>query len=417
VDDPEVLIVGAGVAGLSAARALTRSGRSVTILESRSRIGGRIYTVHDPLYPVPVDLGAEFVHGKHPQIWSSIESGRLSAFELTADHVFADHGRVQESGWAEMHRILDGLTAAPEQSFQQYVESADASPDAKRSAVAFVEGFNAARQERISVRSLAESEAACDRIDGSRNFRILGGYGGLVDRLWSEIDPDRCDISLGVRVETVEWQPGEVRITAGGRRFTAPRAIVTVPLGVLQSGAIRFDPEPPTLRDACAALETGSAVRIVMRFRRAFWEENPGLRDAGFLQVEHPFMGIWWTALPVRAPVLTGWCGGPRAEAAPSNPADWVSPALDSLASLTGVPVSTLSADLQAWRAHNWSTDPDSRGAYSYVGVGGLDALRRFGDPIEDTLYFAGEAVDSDGHIGTVHGAMASGERAARLLQ
>jgi monoamine oxidase len=127
-------------------------------------------------------------------------------------------------------------------------------------------------------------------------------------------------------------------------------------------------------------------------------------------------MSVWWTGLPVQVPVITGWCGGPCAEAAPPNPADWIPRTLESLAALTGIRAAALAADLETWHAHNWSSDPYSCGAYSYVGVGGLPAYERFGDPIDDTLYFAGEAVATGGHIGTVHGALASGERAANRI-
>jgi monoamine oxidase len=417
VDDPEVLIAGAGVAGLAAARALTQAGRRVVILEARDRIGGRIHTLHDPIFPVPVELGAEFIHGRPPEIWRLVEAGELPALELTAPNVLAENGQARESSWDESEPILSGLSTVPEQSFRQYIDGLNAPPGAKRAAAGFVEGFNAARQERISVRSLAEEEEASERIDGGRQFRLVGGYRRLVDWFRSGINPGLFDVRLNAPVEAIEWKRGSVRLTAGGRRFTAPRAIVTVPLGVLQSGAIRFDPEPPVLRDACLALEMGSALRIVMRFPRPFWEDNPALRDAGFLQVEHPFISVWWTALPVRAPVLTAWCGGPCAEAAPSDPAGWIPGALDSLSRLTGVSTETLTGELREWRAHNWSADPWSRGAYSYVRAGGVPAHRRFGEPVEDTLYFAGEAVDTGGYIGTVHGAIASGERAAGLIQ
>ena len=141
------------------------------------------------------------------------------------------------------------------------------------------------------------------------------------------------------------------------------------------------------------------------------------MANAAWLQSEDPFIGIWWSSLPVRAPVIVAWCGGPRAEAAPPDPAAWVPLALDALARLTGLPAEMLAGELQSWHAHNWSADPYSKGAYSYVRVGGVPAHQRFGDPVEDTLYFAGEAVNAEGHIGTVHGAIASGERAASLLQ
>lgn len=412
----DVLIIGAGAAGVAAARALTRSGLSVTILEARERIGGRIHTIRDPLYPIPVDLGAEFIHGRPPEIFRDVESGRLPAYEIMGSHVFVDNGRVKQTNWDETEAILSGMADAPEQSFREYVETRGASPEARRAAAGFIEGFNAARQERISVQSLALGEAASKQIEGDRNFRIAGGYDKLVESMWKEIDASRREIFLGMRVEQIAWKRGDVRVAAAGRQFQAGRAIVTLPLGVLQAGSVRFDPEPAILQPALEALEMGSAARIVMRFRRPFWEDNEELRHAAFLHGDDPWMPVWWTALPMRAPLITGWSGGPRAESAQSDPADWVARSLESLGRLLGRPATELEPELQSWRAHNWLSDPYSCGAYSYVRVGGVAAQRRFGEPVEDTLYFAGEAVNSDGHIGTVHGAIASGERAANSI-
>jgi phytoene dehydrogenase-like protein len=126
VPQTDVLIVGAGAAGLSAARVLTQAGLHVTVLEARGRIGGRIHTLDDPLWPVPVELGAEFIHGRPPEIWREVESGRLAALEMTAGHVFVRDGRVEPGDWEEAERILSGLAHAPEQSFRDYVEQVPA---------------------------------------------------------------------------------------------------------------------------------------------------------------------------------------------------------------------------------------------------------------------------------------------------
>jgi monoamine oxidase len=406
VSATDVLIVGAGAAGLSAARALTRAGLHVVILEARHRIGGRIHTLDDPLSPVPIELGAEFIHGRPPEIWSYVESGRFPALELTAPFLHVRNGHVEDGDWQATDRILNGMADAPEQSFRDYVASVDAPSDACGAAVGYVEGFNAARAELISIRSLAAAP------DDDRNFRPVHGYASLIEILRRELGPAR--IALATPISRVEWGRGRVRITAAnGRVFEAPRAIVTAPLGVLQSGAIRFDPEPAILRDACRGLVMGHAARLVLRFQGPVWEEREELRDAGFLLSGGPFPPTWWTTLPTRSPVITAWAGGPKAESAPPNVEDWIAPALESLQSILGREVRN---ELEGWHAHNWSTDPYAQGAYSYVRVGGMAAQESFGDPVEDTLYFAGEAVATGGDIGTVHAALASGARAARHI-
>lgn len=127
-------------------------------------------------------------------------------------------------------------------------------------------------------------------------------------------------------------------------------------------------------------------------------------------------MPTWWTMAPSDAPLITGWMGGPRAEAAPREPAEWLDPALATLGKLLGQAPDVLRREMVSWHAHNWTADPFARGAYTYVRVGGLDAQRHFALPVEDTLYFAGEATEAEGHWSTVHGAIASGERAARSI-
>ncbi len=390
------------------------------MLEARRRLGGRIHTLHDPLTPIPVELGAEFVHGRHPLIWQAVESGILPALELTAEHLSVRNGRPESFDWEQTDALLAGMASAPDQSFRQYLAAANPPPDVRRAATGYIEGFNAARAESIGTRGLALAQEAADRIQGDRAWRLAGGYSSLVRYLWRGIDHARCTVHFDAVVETVEWRRGHVRMltrtAAGARVFEAPRAIVTVPLGVLQAGAIRFEPEPAALREACAALVMGHAARLVLRFRRSVWEDIEPLRDAGFFHSGEAWMPTWWTALPVRAPVLTAWTGGPGAEQSPAHPRQWLPGALGSLGRILGRPPETLAAELLNWHAHNWSADPFSRGAYSYVRPGGLPAQARFGEPIEGTLCFAGEAVDAQGHSSTVHGALASGERAASCM-
>jgi hypothetical protein len=155
------------------------------------------------------------------------------------------------------------MTGAPEQSFREFVNRSSAGAGVGAWATRYVEGFNAARAERISVQSLAAQEEAAGRIEGDRTFRLEGGYASLLDVLREEIRPKRVRFRLGTAVEEVRWRPGhvEARARIAGRvplTVEAPRASVTIPLGVLQSGSIRFDPMPDTLEAACRGNRHGA---------------------------------------------------------------------------------------------------------------------------------------------------------------
>jgi monoamine oxidase len=386
-------------------------------LEARHRPGGRIHTIYDPLSPVPIELGPEFIHGKPPEIWRLVEAGKLAAVEHAGAHEDLEGGRTSAgSDWNEIEQLMGELAGAPEQSFLQFVEASGARADLRRQAIGYVEGFNAARAERISTQSLALQDQAAARIEGDRAFRLPGGYGSLIDWLWNGSPAENLQAQFGAVVQKIRWRRGlveiDAQVTGASRRFTAEKVIVTVPIGVLQAGSVRFDPEPDILRDALQSIDMGHAARITLRFRKPVCRDN-----AGFLHSDAEWMPVWWTTHPVHSNVLTGWTGGTRAEACMDRePVEWIAGALASLARMLGSDPDELGAAVEAWHAHNWSMDPFSRGAYSYVRVGGLDAQKRFAQPVEDTLYFAGEAVNAEGHAGTVHGAMASGERAAEMI-
>ena len=196
----------------------------------------------------------------------------------------------------------------------------------------------------------------------------------------------------------------------------ARTAIVTLPLGVLkaapsEAGAVRFDPMPAALRAAVQKLEVSHVCKLVLRFREVLWDDR-----VGFLHDRQGDFPTWWTASPWRVPVLTAWAGGPRADALRDlSETGLVDRALASLGRAVGVPRPELEDLLESWRVHDWRRDPYSRGAYSYVGVGGLPAQRALGRPCQGTLFFAGETANLE-EMGTVAGAIASGQRAARQV-
>lgn len=428
-ENHEVLIIGAGAAGLSALRELDRAGVDVLCLEARDRIGGRILTVRDPHSPVPLELGAEFIHGRPKEIWSIIRAGNLAAYDVTDHALYIESGKVQsrDEAWLLVGRVNDEIRKAaahgPDQSFAEFISRTNHANETKRLATNFVEGFNAAREEIVGIASLAQDMQAADEIDGDRSFRLLSGYDAIPHHLLACIQDAHSKLRLNTAVKAADWRPGSVVIRArspllGSQcTFSAHQVIFTVPLGVLQNGSIQFTPEPAETLSAARRLAFGQVFRAVVCFREAVWEQNPDLADAGFLLSDHPVFPTWWTTLAVRAPVLTGWSAGPRADPLLGQSRETVlSYALQSLATMIGTNAGELSGFVESFYFHDWQADPFACGAYSYVPVNQLPAREFLALPVEDTLYFAGEATELNGHSATVHGAIASGVRAARQV-
>ena len=289
----------------------------------------------------------------------------------------------------------------------------------------FIQGFHAAHPERLSAKALA-ADASDDGTDDDqldKQFRIVNGGDALMQWLRHGLDPDRVELKLSTVVEEIQWKRGEVRV-AGSR---ARAAIVTLPAAVLKTGTVKFEPEIRAKKRALELIETGHIFKIVLRFRRAFWEEPDFLKErrpprsseqdgksVNFLHAPGAEIPTWWTAQPVRGPVITGWVGGVKAETLLSEePASRLERSLVALSDILAIPRRELDDNLDAWASHDWRADPFARGAYSYIGVGGIGAPRTLGRPVDGTLFFAGEATLAD-KIGTVAGALASGRRAAR---
>jgi len=183
------------------------------------------------------------------------------------------------------------------------------------------------------------------------------------------------------------------------------------------ASGLEFEPElPESKRKAVAKIEMGDAVRVLLKFRSPFWERirNGRYRDAGFFRFPGQPFPTYWTELPVRSDLLVAWVGGPKATAlSGASPSEVIDRALSGLDALFGEPA-LVRAEFERGFTHDWSRDPFARGAYSYVAVGGGDARLSLAAPVDDTLFFAGEATAHDGQGGTVNGALETGERAAR---
>lgn len=411
-DRYEIIIVGAGAAGLACARDLSGAGKRLCIVEARERIGGRIFTIHTPDLPLPIELGAEFVHGEAHETFAIVEAAALTAYELPDNHWWSRRGRWSEikDFWGQIDRVRARIPSGRDMSFADFMLKTQRKfpPRLRALAMSFVEGYHASHADRISALALRSSDQEQEEPSGNKQFRIANGYDALVAWLRAGLDPERTSLRLGTEVTVIEWRDREVIVrTNRGDELRAKACVITVPAGVLKAAdGIRFDPEIKAKRKAMETIEVGHVVKIVFRFRERFWD------DFNFVHSSDRYVPTWWTAAPVRAPILTAWAGGHAADrllidAAPTERA------LDSLATLFSMSRAEIDRYLDSAHTHDWQADPFSRGAYSYAAVGGKNAHAALARPLKGTLFFAGEATSGD-QTGTVAGAIATGKRAAK---
>jgi monoamine oxidase len=429
----DVLIIGSGFAGMTAALQLAQHGMKVAILEAKDRPGGRVLTLHDPVCNAPIELGAEFIHGFPAQIWDVLRKHRIPAHEVAGDTWCLRHGKLTECDFfSDVNDIFGRMRASqPDRSFADFLCHTEASEDAKTWASGYVTGFHGADPSLISLHSLVRGTKADEEIDGERSFRIpQHGYEALRQILLKELSEARVEMHLSTVVKKVAWRKGELNIHAEhlGKpmAFHGDRCLVTLPLSVLQAsprepGAVQFDPVLPAQKiSALEKLVMGKVIRITMCFSEPFWHkvQPPGsggsLQNLSFLLSQEEWFPTWWTLLPEQFPVLTGWATFENAERLSGKDKSFVlQKAIATLATITGVNKNEIERLVTAAYTHDWQNDPFSRGAYSYVKVGGEGAQQALGEALDGTLFFAGEATDITGHHGTVHGAIASGYRAA----
>src|SRR5579885_1199150 len=332
----DVVVIGAGASGLAAARALDERGYDVVVLEARERIGGRVFTHRDRNTPVPVELGAEFIHGSAAETEKILHEARLASYDISGRRwqIAGEHARPMDDFWERIDRVMRRLDPkrAPDRSLEEFLAKKPGGrrlANDRRLVRQFVEGFHAADLAKISERALADGGSPRGDVRERRSGRALDGYDRVCEWLASPLG-DR--IRTSAIVTRVRWAPGNVSVEIthpDGRTrpaIDARAAVVAVPVIVLQTsagedGAIEFDPDLRAKRSALEQIAMGTVVRITLRLAERFWTSDWFAKQIGteefdtasFVHTSDEQFPIWWTSYPVTAPVMVGWHGGPGA--------------------------------------------------------------------------------------------------------
>jgi len=416
----DVVIVGAGAAGLAAARGLAREGLSCEVLEAADAIGGRIRTLRRPGWQIPIELGAEFVHGR-PAPTLALDGGAVALVPVPERRVVVTSDvRAMPDTWQRFARALSAARdPGRDESVASYLERAPLSAEDAELVRTIVAGYHAAPLDDVSAGAIAKD--AAETAAKFEQYRTSRGYDEVLVRLEHALNHAPVRIRLRTRVERIDWSKQSVRIlvrtTEGPLELQARRCIVTTSIGVLQatpaSGGIEFSPRPPEFEEALGQLGMGYVERVVLRFERAPWPLAADGTEPEFVHVPAaPFPTLWRESRAGQTQI-TAWAGGEKAQKLSSfDERSLVEAALASLSLATRTePRPHLLEALH----HDFGRDPYVRGAYSYVRPGGAAAPGVLAQPWEETVFFAGEALDLE-YPGTVAGALGSGTHAARRV-
>lgn len=433
----EVVIIGAGAAGLAAGRKLHDAGRDVLILEARGRIGGRVWT--DNTGRFPLELGAEFIHGENAATHELVKAASLSTIPVLrmGNLRWSENAKAlpREQLSDETRRIIDGLLAdyallgnphppAPspynregektvdklfenDLSLADYLRGRGWDADALKIADVLLAQTCCASIETLSCADLAR-EMQVDRA-GKDEFRIREGYGALFDHYSHGLN-----IRLNTPVNRVEWGKDDVHVYTGGQIFSARKCIITLPVSVLKAGEITFEPALSAEKiRAIEAFSMEAATKLIYQFSKPFW-------DAELTYMAHKgHAARWWTPGYRRedAAVIACYITAERAEAVDrmdEGSALWVG--LEDLSKLLGHPTGKMADVLVNSKRVSWAHDRYALGGYAHVPPGYADIRPALARPEGEVLFFAGEATAYDSNPQTVHGALESGWRAVNEI-
>jgi monoamine oxidase len=399
----DVVVVGAGAAGVAAARHLAVQGLAVRVLEARQRIGGRAWTAM--LGGHPADLGCAWLHSGDRNPWTGIAEDLGLDIERTLPdwgwrfmrerQLGAGEARAREAAFARFWAALDGREAGPDRPFAELLPADDPWLPAYEGVTTWISG---AGPEALSVVDLARYE------DTGVNWRVASGYGRLVERY-----AEGLDVSLGTPVRSIDWSRSLVRVGTDQGELRCRAVVLTVPPSLLLEGAIRFTPALlPTKLQAAADLPMGNALKLYLGLDGSVpWDVGPDRLLVGSPRASRTAI---YHLEPLGRPLIEAFWGGKTAlELEAAGEAAMAEAALAELEGLFGAGVRR---HLRPLLASNWAADPFSRGSYSYARPGGAEARAVLAEPVAERLYFAGEACSAAAYS-TAHGAHQTGVAAA----
>ncbi|HRJ68914.1 MAG TPA: NAD(P)/FAD-dependent oxidoreductase [Beijerinckiaceae bacterium] len=403
----EVVIVGAGAAGLAAAKTLRRHNVSFVVLEARDRIGGR--TVTDTSLGAAFDGGATFIHFADRNPWSKFAEeygveARVGSWRSGGSRSFSDGVPVPAEaaaarwqGRGKLWELVNEIDDSNDVSFAALVKTAP--DDVAFAAKSMMRGAVGEEPERVSVSDYGRL------YDGS-NMIVPGGYGTLVERYGADVP-----VSLGTPVKAMDWSGRGVRVTTASGTIQAAKAIVTVPLGVLAAESIKFTPRLPdeTLR-AIAGMKMGALSKLALRFEG---DRFGAPADMHFVETGDSAPQMSFELWPFDRDIVVCWFGADYArQINASGEASAVQHMLDRFVKIVGADARKA---FRGGRHFGWSADPYALGGYSYCVPGRARARDELRRPVGERIWFAGEHVAGKASM-TVGGATLSAESAAEAV-
>lgn len=419
--DYDVIIVGAGAAGLIAAKDLSAQKMKVLVLEAQDRLGGKIRTVTTAAFPVPIEEGPEWVHGELPISLALLKEAGIEVEPSEEKMLRIENGKFREDdafieGWDEviqhMQELKDDITLA---EFLDRFFSGEGYAQLRVSIQRFAEGFDLADINTASTLALKEEWEHEDETQ----YRIPGGYSQLIDYLEKQCLAHNCKIVSEVLVKEIEWNDNGVKVISDtGETFIASKLLVTASPGLLTASPdsksyISFSPGIDHYREAANKIGYGTVSKVFMLFENSFSEK---LKEPVFLLSDQE-LPTWWTKPTGTDVLLTGWLGGPKAKSPDYDSPQKIKPiALNSLANIFQLDVETLQSKLKAFRFVNWNQNPFTVGAYTFNLLETHHARQLLRKGVHQTIFFAGEGLYEGSALGTVEAALHSGKEVAREI-